>query len=92
MPTRKTMVVPCIVNSRLNSSGMRMPWPGQASCQRIIAASSPPMIMKISPDVTYMMPSFLRSTVATHSCMRDRNGTRRALPNCGMSCPGALLT
>ena len=61
------MVVPCMVNRRLNSSGPTTFRPGQASCHRIMLASKPPMRKKMSPAVTYMTPSFLWSDVAIHS-------------------------
>src|SRR5215813_8332948 len=67
MPTRNTMVVPCMVKSRLKVSGGTMCRPGHASCSRIMLASMPAMTKKSRPTVTYMIPRRLWSTVTTQS-------------------------
>src|SRR5215813_8803092 len=67
MPTRNTMVVPCMVKSRLKVSGGTMCRPGHASCSRIMLASMPAMTKKSRPAVTYMIPRRLWSTVTTQS-------------------------
>src|SRR5437867_6756541 len=67
MPTRNTMVVPCMVKSRLKVCGGTTWSPGQASCTRIMVASEPAMTKKTSPVSTYMMPRRLWSTVTTQS-------------------------
>src|SRR4029453_8833220 len=68
IPTRKTIVVPCMVNSRLNVAGGTRCRPGHASCSRIAEASRPATTRKMMPVATYMIPSRLWSTVTTHSC------------------------
>ena len=42
MPTKKTIVVPCIVNSRLKTCGETKSLCGAINWMRIAAASSPP--------------------------------------------------
>ena len=59
MPTKKTIVVPCIVNSWLNVSWPRTSLRGKNSCQRISSASMPPITRKTMLIRTYMMPIFL---------------------------------
>src|SRR5215468_3690806 len=73
MPKRNTMVVPCMVKSRLKVSGGTMCRPGHASCRRIRVASNPATTTNISAVTTYMMPSRLWSTVTTQSCNSSRN-------------------
>src|SRR4030095_8677011 len=68
MPTRNTIVVPCMVKSRLNVAGGTRCRPGHASCSRIAEASRPATTRKMMPVVTYMIPRRLWSTVTTHSC------------------------
>src|SRR5436309_6949098 len=68
MPTRKTIVVPCSVNRRLNVSAGTSVRPGHASCRRMREASMPPITRKMRPVTTYMMPRRLWSTVTTQSC------------------------
>src|SRR6059058_3094475 len=68
IPTRKTIVVPCKVNRRLNVSAGTSVRPGQASCRRMSEASIPPITRKTRPVATYMMPRRLWSTVTTQSC------------------------
>ena len=46
MPTKKTIVVPCIVNSPLKVSGPISSLRGQNSWRRIKMASQPPMTRK----------------------------------------------
>jgi hypothetical protein len=46
MPTKKTIVVPCIVNSWLKKSGLRTSLRGQRSCRRMRTASTPPTTRK----------------------------------------------
>ena len=48
MPTKKTIVVPCIVKSRLNACGDTIVRFGYASCIRMIVASRPPITRKTS--------------------------------------------
>src|SRR5215813_5243736 len=79
MPNRNTMVVPCMVKSRLKVSGGTMCRPGHASCRRIMVASNPATTTKISAVRTYMMPSRLWSTVTTQSCSSSRSVRRDAL-------------
>ena len=59
MPTKKTIVVPCMVNKPLKVSGPRTSLRGQNSCMRIRMASQPPMTRKTTAISTYMMPIFL---------------------------------
>jgi hypothetical protein len=59
MPTRKTMVVPCMVNSRLKTSGDTTVLSATASWSRMSEASRPATTRKTIPEVTYMMPSRL---------------------------------
>src|SRR5262249_52835614 len=73
MPNRNTMVVPCMVKSRLNVSGGTMCRPGHASCRRIRVASSPATTTNISAVRTYMIPRRLWSTVTTQSCNSSRS-------------------
>src|SRR5207244_451832 len=68
MPTRKTIVVPCSVHRRLNVSAGTSVRPGHASCRRMREASMPPIMRKMRPVTTYMMPRRLWSTVTTQSC------------------------
>src|SRR5438128_8182909 len=68
IPTRKTIVVPCSVNRRLNVSAGTSVRPGHASCRRMSDASTPPITRKMRPVTTYMMPRRLWSTVTTQSC------------------------
>src|SRR2546428_3351243 len=68
IPTRKTIVVPCSVNRRLNVSAGTSVRPGHASCRRMREASMPPITRKMRPVTTYMMPRRLWSTVTTQSC------------------------
>ncbi len=59
IPTRNTIVVPCMVNSRLNVAGGKMCRFDQASCRRIAEASSPATTRKPSAVITYRIPSRL---------------------------------
>src|SRR5438046_387302 len=68
MPTRKTIVVPCSVKSRLKTCGETRVLPAWASCQRMTAASRPAIRKNPRPATTYMTPSRLWSTVTTQSC------------------------
>src|SRR5262245_55369118 len=68
MPNRNTIVVPCSVKRRLNVSAGTTVRPGHASCTRMSTASMPAITRNTRPVTTYMMPSRLWSTVATHSC------------------------
>src|SRR3989454_12330792 len=76
MPTRKTIVVPCSVNRRLNVSAGTSVRPGHASCRRMREASMPPITRKMRPVTTYMMPRRLWSTVTTQSCSVARKPER----------------
>src|SRR5262249_9092990 len=73
MPNRNTMVVPCMVKSRLKVSGGTMCRPDHASCSRIKVASKPATTTNISAVRTYMMPRRLWSTVTTQSCSSSRS-------------------
>src|SRR5262245_29914362 len=79
MPTRKTMVVPCMVKRRLKVSGGTMCRPGHASWRRIMLASMPAMTRKSRPTVTYMIPRRLWSTVTTQSWSWSRTVRGAAL-------------
>src|SRR5215471_3726570 len=68
IPNRKTIVVPCSVNRRLNVSAGTTVRPGHASCNRMRDASMPAITRNTKPVTTYMMPRRLWSTVTTHSC------------------------
>jgi hypothetical protein len=46
IPMKNTIVVPCIVNNWLNTSGARKSLRGEISCHRIRTASTPPTIRK----------------------------------------------
>ena len=70
MPTRNTMVVPCMVNIWLKPCGVNISFSGFISCKRISVASIPPNIKKINPAPIYIMPSFLWSTEITQLCTR----------------------
>src|SRR6266446_6858616 len=74
IPTRNTMVVPCMVKSWLNVPGGTRWRPDQASWRRIADASSPATTRNTSPLTTYMTPSRLWSTVTTHSWSTASNG------------------
>src|SRR5215470_14207484 len=80
MPTRNTMVVPCIVKNRLNVSGGTTWRPDHASWRRIIEASRPAITRKTSPVATYMIPRRLWSTVTTHSWSSASKGGRATAP------------
>src|SRR5437867_2870612 len=80
MPTRNTMVVPCMVKSRLNVSGGTTWRPGKASCKRIVDASRPATTRKAIPVTTYMIPSRLWSTVTTQSWRSASSGRRASAP------------
>src|SRR5467141_5567 len=67
MPTRKIIVVPCMVKSRLKTCGETKVLPAAASCQRITPASRPAIRKNARPATTYMTPRRLWSTVTTHS-------------------------
>ena len=67
IPTRKIMVVPCMVKSRLNVSGGTTWSPDHASWIRIAVASAPAIMKKARPVTTYMIPRRLWSTVMTQS-------------------------
>ena len=78
MPTRNTIVVPCIVNRRLKTCGDNTVLFGTASWSRISDASKPATKKKNSPEPMYMTPSRLWSTVTTHSCSSSMNDSRSA--------------
>lgn len=59
MPTKNTIVVPCIVNNWLNWSGPTMALPGDTNCTRMASASMPPTIMNTIASTTYMTPIVL---------------------------------
>ena len=59
MPTRKTIVVPCMVNSTLNVWAETKWLSATASCRRIRVASIPPITRNTSANTMYMMPSRL---------------------------------
>src|SRR5262245_39728615 len=87
MPNRNTMVVPCMVKSRLNVSGGTTWRPDQASCSRMVEASRPAMTMKTSAVTTYMIPSRLWSTVTTHSWRTASVSRCAAVP-----CPRVIVS
>src|SRR6266436_6871309 len=74
IPTRNSMVVPCMVKSRLNVPGGTTWRPDEASCKRIADASRPATTRNTSPLITYMTPSRLWSTVTTQSWSTASNG------------------
>src|SRR5438067_8753484 len=76
MPTRKTIVVPCTVKSRLKTCGETTALPAAASCQRITLASRPAIRKNARPATTYMTPRRLWSTVTTHSWACARRPAR----------------
>ena len=59
MPTKNTIVVPCIVNSRLNVNGDTKSLCGLMSWIRIIRASAPATSRNTRAYAMYKMPSFL---------------------------------
>jgi hypothetical protein len=59
MPTRNTMVVPCMVNRRLKVVGGRKVLLGTASWMRISDASKPAIRKNTRADEMYITPSFL---------------------------------
>ena len=59
MPTRNTMVVPCMVNIWLKPCGVRKSFNGLMSCRRIAVASRPATTKNTSPARMYITPSFL---------------------------------
>ena len=65
MTTRKIIVVPCIVNSWLKTSGDTTCPFGPLSCQRMISASKPPIANQASAVYMYSAPIFLWSTVVS---------------------------
>src|SRR6266404_774393 len=80
IPTRNTMVVPCMVKSRLKVAGGTTWGPDQASCKRIADASRPATTRNTRPLITYMTPSRLWSTVTTQSSSTASNGRRAPAP------------
>src|SRR4029077_21015074 len=74
IPTRNTMVVPCMVKSWLKVAGGTMWRPDQASCTRIADASRPATARNTSPLTTYMTPRRLWSTVTTQSWSTASHG------------------
>src|SRR6266404_7168087 len=74
MATKKIIVVPCIVNMRLKTSGDTKSLCAVTSCTRMTVASMPPITRHASAYTMYMMPSRLWSTVVTHSCSRVTSG------------------
>ena len=65
MMARKTIVVPCIVNSWLNvSADTSVPF-GRISCARMTAASRPPTMKKKSAETRYSAPIRLWSMVVS---------------------------
>ena len=70
-------MVPCIVNSRLYVSGPTTLLLGNASCSRITAAITPATIKNNNAATTYMIPSRLWSTVATHLYSVSENENSR---------------
>src|SRR6266852_2073817 len=85
IPTRNTMVVPCMVKSRLKVPGGTIWRPDETSCSRIADASRPAMIRNTNPLITYMIPSRLWSTVTTQSWSDARSGR-------GVSRPEAIVS
>ena len=59
MPTRKTIVVPCMVNSTLNVWAETKWLSATASWIRISVASIPPITRNPRANTIYMMPSRL---------------------------------
>ncbi len=59
IPTRNTMVVPCMVNSWLYVSAVTKWFSGRDSCMRISRASMPPTRKKTSAVRPYITPIFL---------------------------------
>src|SRR5438128_8207587 len=94
MPTRKTIVVPCSVNRRMNVSAGTSVRPGHASCRRMREASMPPITRKMRPVTTYMMPRRLWSTVTTQSCSVAKNpeGLDASTTSSGVESGAALVT
>ena len=72
MMTRKTIVVPCIVNSWLNVSAETAPMFGRINWYRIRTASTPPTRKKKSAVWRYSVPIFLWSTVVSQYMMPVR--------------------
>src|SRR5215468_6318463 len=69
--TKKIIVVPCIVNSSLKTSGgTTLAW-AFISCSRMTVASRPPMTRKPRAITMYMMPRRLWSTVVTQAWARS---------------------
>src|SRR5262245_10925903 len=89
MPTKNTIVVPCMVKMRLNTCGETKWFSGTASWMRMIVASVPATRKKTNPEAMYMSPRRLWSTVTTHSWSvartDDRPGSRRATAMVGSS-------
>ena len=61
---RKTIVVPCIVNSWLYVCGDSSVLSGAPSCRRISSASTPPRMKKTKVVTRYMIPIRLWSVVS----------------------------
>ena len=59
MPTRKTIVVPCIVKKRLKTSGGSTVLFGATNWMRIINTMNPAKRKKTREVQTYIKPSFL---------------------------------
>ena len=64
---RKIIVVACIVNSWLNTSGLTSWASGVASCTRMYIASMPPVRNMMKAVTPYRMPIFLWSIVVSQS-------------------------
>ena len=84
MIARKTIVVPCIVNSSLNRCAPTRVLSGAASCSRMIRASMPPTRKKMNALVPYRMPIRLWSTVV----IQDQRplGAAAASPGMNAAC------
>src|SRR5215472_17005731 len=76
MATKKIIVVPCMVNIRLNTSGETKTACGTANWTRMITASRPAMTRNTSAYTMYIRPSFLWSTVISHSCIVSSHTVR----------------
>ena len=85
MPTKNTIVVPCMVKRRLKTCGDSTVLSGKASCKRIKVASRPATSRKTRPTPTYMIPRRLWSTVTTHSCSLASTGSCPGAPSSGRS-------
>src|SRR3954470_8421399 len=90
--TRKTIVVPCIVNSSLYVVAERMRPFGWASCSRTNRASTPPMMKKAKALTPYRMPIFLWSIVVNHDANPVTARGRRNSTDCSGGGGGSSTT